>query len=979
MFNLEVLYGYNTFYKYLSIYLLSGYLWNYLALSNYAEIVPDNTLGNESSTVLPQTTTNDLVDHIEGGAVRKNNLFHSFSEFSIPAQSRAYFASPKGIDNIITRVTGSNLSNISGTIGVDGGANLFLLNPNGIIFGQNSQLDITGSFLATTANNYVFSNGFDYSATNPEAPPLLTVDIPIGLQFGSNIRVIVNRSRILSNEPIRENSESETIAPEGLRINRGQNLSLIGGEVVLEGGYLNTTRGKIELGGVGENSKVDLIPREKNWDVDYTRVINFANVRVKQGGGIDGGKTGGSQINLTGKNISFGYNLDTIAELGYETEDFFSLESLSLLDELAPDKTQITAHNKDNLVPSQININASDTFSIIDPGKEGANFQIHTFGRGDAGNIEINSNSVILYGASTESWTLAGATGDSGKIYFVADNMSVQHGGGGVNTFSEGGGGSIQLDIEQDVKIQFGGFGAEVFDRGDGGTIHVKTSNLEIQYAGFGSDSNGNGRGGKVQIDAENLEIRFGGFGVGTFSDADGGIIDLNIAEKLKVVSGGFGADTFANGDGGRIEIDARNIELISAGMGVNAKGQGRGGRIDIKAETILFKDGIIGAESGTNPDERNIDERGLQEIFNQKNAGDGGNISIEAQNMSIDNGNITTTTVGTGNAGNIDLQVNTFEAVGNAQSDLLTGINSFTDGAGSGGKITINAQNFKLSQKAAVTANSTSVGYAGDIAFEVSDRLELSDGGMIAVDGGANGKPGNVAIQGRDIVLSRNSTISANTTQGTQGNISISGNNLFLRDRSKIVTDATQKATGGNIFIDLKNNLVGLNNSQITASAEDGQGGNIKIDTRGLFFSADSQIDASSNVGVDGLIEVNTLTIDPNSGLIQLPIDTIDPSLYLSKGCSSDRQHEFVSVGRGGLPENPLNDVAQNVFIPDLGNINVVSTSIGDLESFTSVSQKTSPIIEARDWKVNRQGKIELTANVNKSNLVRDRVNCLK
>ena len=970
--------------KYFWLCLLSGCLWNCLARYSYAEIIPDDTLGNESSVVVPQSSTSDKPNgiasqRIEGGATRANNLFHSFSEFSIPDQSQVYFASPTGIDNIITRVTGSNLSDISGTLGTDGGTNLFLLNPNGIIFGQNSQLDLAGSFLATTADSYIFNNGFDYSASNPEAPPLLTVDIPVGLQFGSNVGAIVNRSRILPNEANLDATKSEPIIPEGLRSDRGQNLSLIGGKVVLEGGYLNTSQGKIELGGVGENSKVGLIARENNWDIDYTGVTEFADIRVNQQGGIDGGKTGGSQINLTGKNISFGYDLDTIAELGYEIEDFFSFESLPLLDELSPDKTQIVAHNLDNDISSQININAVDTFSIIDPGKEEKNFLTHTFGRGDAGNIEINSNTIIMYGASIESSTLAGATGDSGSINFVANNMSIQYGGGGVNTFSQGSGGLIHLDIEEDVKLQFGGFGAEVGDRGDGGTIQVETKDLEIRFGGFGSDSRGAGKGGRIQIDAEDLEIRFGGFGVSTFADGDGGTIDLNIANNLKVSQGGFGADTLAEGNGGSIEIDTQNLELINAGMGVNSRGTGQGGEINIKAESIVFKDGVIGAESGTNSDARNIDERGLQEKFNSRNAGDGGNISIEAQNMLIDGGNVTTSTVGTGNAGNINLQVDTFEAIGNLESDLPIGINSFTEGGGSGGTIFIDARDFKLSKEAVVTASSTDVGQAGDIRLDVAGLLELFDEGAIEVNGGMNGKPGNIEIQGQDIRLNRNSIISANTSQGTQGNISITGNNLFLRDRSKIITDASQDATGGNIFIDLKDNLIGFNNSQITASAEQGKGGNINVNTRGLFFSADSRIDASSDLGVDGLIEVNTLAIDPNSGLTQLPTEPIDPSLYLSQGCSSDRQYEFVSAGRGGLPANPIKEIAQNIFIPDLGNIDVDLESIPNLKSLTSISDRTNPIVEAQNWKVNQQGKVELIAHTNKTNIARDRTDCLK
>ncbi len=163
-----------------------------------AQITPDATLGAESSVVTPNVDVRNLpADLIEGGATRGANLFHSFSDLNVGEGWRVYFANPVGIENILSRVTGSNLSNILGTLGVDGGANLFLLNPNGIIFGQNAQLDIAGSFVGSTANSLVFENGIEFSATNPEAPPLLTINITPGLQYGSNHqKVIVNAGNL---------------------------------------------------------------------------------------------------------------------------------------------------------------------------------------------------------------------------------------------------------------------------------------------------------------------------------------------------------------------------------------------------------------------------------------------------------------------------------------------------------------------------------------------------------------------------------------------------------------------------------------------------------------------------------------------------------------------------------------------------------------------------------------------------------------
>ncbi len=150
-----------------------------------AQITPDNTLGAESSFITPDIELNNLtVDLIQGGAARGDNLFHSFLDFNIDAGRNVYFDNPATTQAIFSRVTGNNISEVFGTLGVAGNADLFLLNPNGILFGENAKLDISGSFLATTADAFQFENGLSFSATNPQAAPLLTVNIQPGLQFG---------------------------------------------------------------------------------------------------------------------------------------------------------------------------------------------------------------------------------------------------------------------------------------------------------------------------------------------------------------------------------------------------------------------------------------------------------------------------------------------------------------------------------------------------------------------------------------------------------------------------------------------------------------------------------------------------------------------------------------------------------------------------------------------------------------------------
>jgi len=329
----------------------------------FAQITPDNTLGSESSRTVSDTINNLPSDRIEGGATRGPSLFHSFREFNIGEGRGAYFVNPNGVLNIFTRVTGGNSSNILGTLGVQGNANLFLINPKGIVFGPNARLDLRGSFLGSSAAGVLFNNGFEFSAANPNAVPLLAINIPVGLRFRENPGAIVNASRVTQNI-------QDTERPVGLAVPPGQTLALVGGDLIFNNGFASAFSGNIQLGSVASPSLVSFNITPIGLGLDYTNVANFGNIELSGLSAVTASGPGGGAIALRGGNVTL------------------------------RDRSSLVSDTLGNMDGRGINIEAV-RFSLLDQAFVGSS----TTGSGAGGNINVRAaENVELRGIGFENF-----------------------------------------------------------------------------------------------------------------------------------------------------------------------------------------------------------------------------------------------------------------------------------------------------------------------------------------------------------------------------------------------------------------------------------------------------------------------------------------------------------------------------------------------------------------------------------------------
>jgi filamentous hemagglutinin family protein len=910
--------------------LLSAIAFLTIAQSAQAQIATDGTTAT-------QINGNEIAP-TGNGTVNGNNLYHSFSEFNVPRSGVIFNTGNSAVNgadvrNIINRVTGDNPSAILGTLEsrqAFPNANLYLMNPNGIVFGQNARLDIGGSFHATTGTGL----GFDNSTFSVDRNSL---SFPNG--DPKTIRFAIAQPAGIINQG-------------NLAVNAGKSITFTGGSII-NTGTLTAPSGNISLTSVAGNSLVELrspdavlglqvtnnaIPA--NWNGKITELPKLAElltgkvpeanqVVVKADGSLALVATpAATDIVVTNGMSVISGKVDVSSPESKAGNVGFFGEKVGLVN------AQIDASGAlgggtvligGNFQGNGIAPNALRTFV-----NSSSKIDVSALLRGNGGTAIVwsNLNTRFLGTIVAKGGTLSG----NGGFIEVSGKQNLDY-RGSVNTLAPNGKiGTLLLD-PTDINVVpfvtapgfFGGLtNADQFSDPDtafqpGNFLDVFLINTSISNVTLQATNDIN----------FNTPVTIALFGVGltaqagrdiNFTDVistNGGAINFSAGRNITgaVVTGNISASSAGNAGsvnlnaGGDIRINSIQAVSLSLGQGNNINVQA-GGNIQTTGTTTVFGNTYsIVANASANGNAGNISltsTNGAIDVSSGRvNAvatlGNSGNITFRAAGDIITGAGVTPIAAvgsfiafgGNGNSGTISFtslngaintSLGTLDAgnsnIGNAGNISLKAANNIVtanifsstpDANGIGGQISLISQSGSINTSAGIL-NTTSLGNGGSIFLQALGNVTTGDLGASSVSLGNAGSISVTSTSGAINTTFGSGTVRARIITGGNG----LGGTINFQAFGDITTNeilATGTLGGGTINLTSTGGAINTTTGDINASSINGNGGNINFKARNSITT--NNLNTSSDLGVGGNISLDpigdiVLTSANTSGSIQ-------------------------------------------------------------------------------------------------------------
>ena len=689
------------------------------------------------------------------------------------------------------------------------------MNPNGIVFGENARLDIGGSFLATSAESMKFSDGSEFSATNPQSKPLLTINVPMGLQFASN-------------------PGSVSVSGSNLQVNSDRNLAFVGGNVLVDGGKLVAPSGFVELAGVTGENTIGLFPNGNFFTLNFAQGLPLADVSLSNQAQVNVLSSRGGNIIVNAANL----NMSGESQL------------LTGISGVGSPKTQA----------GDIKINATGIVDLAS-GSEILN-QVETNAVGNSGNININAESLSLSNNSSIAASTTGQ-GNAGNLTINTGSLSAFEGSFlAASANGSGDAGDININANDGVLLDRAAtVFTDVTGMGKGGEINIKSGLLTVTNASkLDSGTSGIGDAGDITFNTNSLSVTNNSEAIASTSGVgNAGNLTFNTDSLLVNNESFLAASANGRGNAGNITINANGEVTFDNGAKLytdvnqlpfnnNTEIKGDGGDIEINSGSLLVRNGA-------------------QLITSTSGIGNAGNIIINTDLLLVNNESFLAASAnGRGDAGNITINNANGEVIFDNGAKLYTDVNQLpfsnnTEIKGDGGDIEIKSGSLLVRNGAQVITSTSGIGDAGNITINTGSLSVTENAFLAAGANGQNGNAGNINITASDgVLLDRAAAVYTNVTgMGKGGEINIKSGFLTVTNASKLDSGTSGIGDAGDITFNT-NSLSVTNNSEAIASTSGvGNAGNLTFNTDSLLVNNESFLAASANGrGNAGNITIN-------------------------------------------------------------------------------------------------------------------------
>lgn len=828
---------------------------------------------------------------IDGGTRAGSNLFHSFDRFSLGAGETAAWVrgagDGAGIRNVISRVTGGQVSAIAGTLDATAlpNAAFFFINPAGVVFGAGAKVSVPGAAYFGAAQELRFADGARFAVSTPGGSSL-SVAAPESFGFlGGQGDIVVDGAQINAGAARLSFAAANLAIQRGQLFGGGLDLTAVGagaatvglaappasgaGTLTVRGaqagvlsasGALRMTAGAILLD--GSNLVSDTQTAARGGDI----VVQAASLTTRNAAtlGVSSRGPGASgDLSVTvGRLDAEGGSIFSVATAGGPGGRIaVDAGDASLRGGVSIASTVSGSGRGGDVAVTARALNVDSGFILSS-----------SLGTSRGGDITITApNQSFVNGLAVTSST---AGGRPGNVTMTGETISVSGGAFGSSPGGTSDSGDLTILASKRFDASLTSFVAATLSDNTAGSILIRAPVLAMENSNLTSSAFGAGGAGKVQLQGTDIFLDQ----TMLTAEARGanvvlrGLVEIKASGRLEMTRTQLASNAYGVSNGGMVTIEGNQVVVDNSQITSDTFGDGTGGLVKISAASSLTLHlGEISSSSLFNGDAGDVSitagllhldqaskirsdtadaghagtvsvKAGRIEITDQSSItsaatggfGDAGEVNIEADQLDLLDGVIKSDTESFGDAGAVRIKVGVLRMGGDLQTNF-TYITSDSLGGGDAGGVFIDAKTAELRNGVFVSSTALDEGNAGRVEFRAGS-LTLTNGSFIASDTFSPGHAGDVVVVADTLTLTGSgdfrSYISSDAAfdDGDAGTISITARKLTLDHGAYISSDTFTFGDAGDVSIKVSDSL-SMDNAVISSrTLSGGRAGNITI-----------------------------------------------------------------------------------------------------------------------------------------------------